>query len=93
MTPRTYIISIDQDGEARAIGDITDALPPSHALKLTPIEVIQIGAAKVSIPAYVARCAGTDHAESAHDLLAEAAHRAMDSGEHQLIIITPERHS
>lgn len=45
------------------------------------------------IPAYVARVAGSDHAESAHDTLVKAASKALETEMTVLVAVTPERHS
>lgn len=45
------------------------------------------------IPAYVARVAGTDHAESAHDTLSAAAHKALETEMTVMVAVTPDRHS
>jgi hypothetical protein len=45
------------------------------------------------IPAYVARVAGTDHAESAHDTLVKAAGKALETEMTVLVAVTPQRHS
>lgn len=45
------------------------------------------------IPGYVARVAGTDHAESAHNTLNEAGSKAIKSGMSVMVCVTPDRHS
>lgn len=45
------------------------------------------------IPAYVARVAGSDHAESAHDTLVKAASQALETEMTVLVAVTPQRHS
>lgn len=43
------------------------------------------------VPGYVARVAGTDHAESAHTALSDAGQRAVQEGRAVVVIVTPAR--